>query len=130
MDVESIPARLACYDALAAAARHKVGSAAPPAAATKPSSSEVASFGTPAARVVERDDGRQELHDKINALQRTPAGAWIVTLASGQVWRQTVPEHFNLTAGDEVRISPSKWGESYRLSSGSLRGFIQVERVK
>jgi hypothetical protein len=53
-----------------------------------------------------------------------------VTLANGQVWRQTFSERYNLLVGQEVRVYPSGFGQNFRLSSKASRGFIQVERIR
>ena len=91
---------------------------------------DAATFGKTPAQVVKGVDGQQELHATVAALHAAPqGGAWIITLSNGQVWRQTVPEPFNLKQGYAVRIYPSRWGTSYRLSTEQIHGFIQVERI-
>jgi hypothetical protein len=91
---------------------------------------DAATFGKTPAKVVKGADGQQELHDTIAALKAAPqGGAWIITLSNGQVWRQTEPEPYNLKQGYAVRIYPSRWGTSYRLSTEQIHGFIQVERI-
>lgn len=69
------------------------------------------------------------LVDTVAELSQFRPNQWTVTLASGQVWRQMLPKRFFLREGSEVRIAPSRWGESYRLTSEGLAGFIQVERI-
>ena len=86
-------------------------------------------FGKPEQRIFESDDGDQELFDRIMGLQKAPDG-WIVTLASGQVWRQMHTKRYDLHEGQEVKISPTRWGSSYRLSVKELGSFIQVERIR
>jgi hypothetical protein len=54
----------------------------------------------------------------------------MITLDNGQVWRQMQPKRYPLQPGYDVRIYSSRWGNSYRLSSPILNGFIQVERVR
>ncbi len=66
----------------------------------------------------------------ITALREIQPGRVEVTLANGQVWRQTYSDSYNLALGHEVKIYPSGFGQYFRLSSTELRGFIQVERVK
>jgi hypothetical protein len=123
MDIEDRSDRMRCYDALADQVRAR---SRPPASEEK-----VRSFGQDSsARVVDGEEGREELHDRIEQLKSTPTGRWIVTLASGQVWQQTVTSSYSLRKGMEVRIYPTRWGNSYRLSAQGLKGFIQVERVK
>lgn len=93
------------------------------------SASSVESFGREQARVVENEDGREELVDVVSEID-TYRNMLTITLASGQVWRQTHTKRFNLRKGDEVRIYPSRWGESFRLETDRLNGFIQVGRVQ
>jgi hypothetical protein len=117
MDIKDGSERMRCYDALADEVRAR--------------SETVRSFGKESpARVVDTEEGHEELHDRIEALRMNPPGRWIVTLASGQVWRQSFTGSYNLRKGMDVRIYRSKWGNSYRLSAQGLNGFIQVERVK
>jgi hypothetical protein len=70
-----------------------------------------------------------EFYARIAALGRAQDG-WIVTLENGQVWRQMETRRYNLRTGQEVRIYPTRWGNSYRLSVSELGSFIQVERIK
>ena len=66
----------------------------------------------------------------VAALRAIQPGRVEVTLANGQVWRQTYSDSYNLLVGHEVKIYPSGFGQYFRLSAPELRGFIQVERVK
>jgi hypothetical protein len=120
MDIKESAERIRCYDALADTVR-----------ARKPAKEEeVQAFGKESARVVEADEGRQELHDRIASLRTAPTGRWIVTLASGQVWHQTVTGSYSLRTGMDVRIYPTRFGNGFRLQAQDLKGFIQVERIK
>jgi hypothetical protein len=128
MDIGSTAERIRCYDALADEVRARSRT---PVAATPNPDEKLGSFGKESRpRVVDTKDDRAELHDRIEALRTTPSGAWIVTLASGQVWQQSIPGSYNLSRGQEVRIYPSKWGSTYRLAAQDRSGFIQVQRVK
>ena len=100
-----------------------------PSADESAKATPVESFGRERARVVENEDGREELRDVVTDIE-TYRNMLTITLASGQVWRQTHTRRFNLREGDEVRIYPSAWGESYRLETDRLNGFIQVGRVQ
>lgn len=82
----------------------------------------------PAAQQVTRD-GVTELVDTIAALTYHSENRWQITLRSGQIWRQQITKSYFLEKGDPVRIRPSGWGNSYRLYSERLGGFIQVERI-
>jgi hypothetical protein len=70
-----------------------------------------------------------EIQARIAELRETVPNAYLVTLDNGQVWRQTVPKQYPLQAGHPVRIYYSRW-RSYRLTNDTLKGFIQVERVR
>jgi hypothetical protein len=99
-------------------------------APTRAGDDDPATFGKTPAQVVKGSDGQQELLATVAALKSAPqGGSWIITLSNGQVWRQTIPEPFNLKEGYAVRIYPSRWGTAYRLSAQQIHGFIQVERV-
>jgi hypothetical protein len=95
---------------------------------------QVETFGrteTPAARVVEGTDGKTELVDTVAALKQLTPTQWLITLKSGQQWRQVTGKTYRLKVGDEVKIYPanSAFGESYRLSNARVSGQIAVERV-
>jgi len=100
----------------------------------------VASFGTEnaavgqnraaTARVLENADGEQELVDLITLLDMKVPNQWEITLASGQVWRQINSKRFRLREGMEVRIYPSPFRGSFRLSASNINGFIQVRRIQ
>ena len=86
-------------------------------------------FGKKVPDVVKDEEGRDVLFDRIAALQKSQSG-WVVTLDSGQVWRQMYTKRYNLREGQQVKIEPTIWGNAYRLSVSKLGGFIQVERIK
>ena len=105
-----------------------------------PESDAVGEFGLEAAttasnreataRVLESDDGAQELVDTITKLDERVLNQWEVTLASGQVWQQINSKRYRLREGMEVRIYASPFGGSFRLSATNLNGFIQVRRIQ
>lgn len=124
--------------------------AAPTAAATAPappsaSTATVTAPATPAAQdnfgrerqmAYEEDKRREEaskatgeLRATILEIQKRMDGLMTFTLDNGQVWRQTVPQHYALRQGMPVRLYYSRW-RAYRLTNERLRGFIQVERVR
>ena len=94
----------------------------------------------PAPRNAQRSDSdearedaeeRTELIGTIAALRETVPNSYLITLENGQVWRQMRPRSFyNLQVGHRVRIYPTGWGKSYRLTVDELNGFIQVERIR
>lgn len=122
MDIRESAERIRCYNALADEVRARELPAA--------SERKVQSYGNESARVVDTEERSEELHDRVASLKRVLPDRWIVTLASGQVWRQTVTASYNLREGMEVRIYPTRFGNGYRLSAQGLKGFIQVERIK
>lgn len=94
---------------------------------------DVDSFGKVSAtenvRVIEGTDGKSELIDKVASIERLLPNLVLITLQSGQKWRQMVDKRYPVSVGDEVRIYPSRWGDAYRLSATRVSGYIQVERV-
>jgi hypothetical protein len=136
-------ARLDCFDKLARSAPGRSVETAPspaPAAAVDPQSAVAPQTAgdtpAPAASVTSRrevraaDRAEREVMSSVTALREIQPGRVEVTLANGQVWRQTYSDRYNLLVGHEVKIYPSGFGQYFRLSSTELRGFIQVERVK
>jgi hypothetical protein len=80
------------------------------------------------ARASEREE--LEVTSRVAGLREIQPGRVEVTLANGQVWRQTASDRYNLLVGHEVRVYPSGFGQSFRLTSKETRGYIQVERVR
>lgn len=97
-----------------------------PTVATEPT--PVAEFGQPAARVEPDADGAETLVDRVVEARRVEPTKWLLTLQSGQRWRQSVGKSYVIRPGDTVRISPSAWGSDFRLSVEGRRGYIQVTR--
>lgn len=85
-------------------------------------------FGRPEQRIETNKDGEDILYDRIQSLQKGPDG-WLITLASGQVWKELYNRPYNLEEGMEVKISPGMLG-SYHLSSSKQKRFIYVKRIK
>ena len=82
------------------------------------------------ARVLETDDGEKELVDLVARLDGKVPNQWEITLESGQVWYQINSKRFRLREGMQVRIYPSPFGGSFRLSASNMNGFIQVRRIQ
>ena len=101
----------------------------PQAAVAGGSEDRVSSFGRE-PRIEENEEGREELHETVAALQQPRPNQWLITLGSGQTWYQVHTRRYNLREGDEVRIYSSDWGKNYRLETPRLSGFIQVRRVE
>jgi hypothetical protein len=138
-------ARLDCFDKLARPAPgrsvEKTSSPAPPAAVAPQRTAAAPSTAAntapaPAASATSKREARAadraelEVMSSITALREILPGRVEVTLANGQVWRQTHSDPYNLLVGHEVKIYPSGFGKYFRLSSTEVRGFTQVERVK
>jgi hypothetical protein len=66
----------------------------------------------------------------VKELHEVLPNAWQITLENGQVWRQTVSKRYELRAGAQVRIYSTRWGSASRLTSDTINGYIQVERVR
>jgi hypothetical protein len=105
---------------------HAATRATAPAVASEPT--PVAEFGQPAARVEPDAEGAEILIDRVVEARRVEPTKWLLTLQSGQLWRQSVGKSYVIRPGDTVRISPSSWGSDYRLSVEGRRGYIQVTR--
>jgi hypothetical protein len=76
------------------------------------------------------DAETREFRGTIAALREIAPNRFLITMTDGQVWRQTRSEIYPLQVGTRVRIYPTRWGSSYRLTVEELRGFIQVDRVQ
>lgn len=146
-EIEDAAERVACYDRVVDRISGRNASGAPENGAPRTPSS-----GTPAdgggapqdelfgrSRVESERTLRQTfgiqappagIAVKVAALARAPDRTLVITLDNGQVWRQTVPMPYRLREGLEVRLYPSRWGDTYRLTNDQLRGYIQVERVR
>lgn len=81
------------------------------------------------AEVSTDESGNEHLHDTIASLEKRNE-LWILTLSSGQVWRQSVARNMNLRAGDEIEIFQEGIGNGFRLTTPRLSGFIRVDRVR
>lgn len=148
-------ARLACYDTLArpgqAAAATVSPTPAQPTAPTAAPSVQAASVtsaapaaiakAAPAApelapkesfgKQVPRSEQVEEvLVDKVAAIKEVEPKKMQITLANGQVWKQSIGKSFMLRPNDTVRITGSPWGDSFRLEKDGKPGYIQVQRLR
>ena len=102
-----------------------------PAAATAPAPASASDYppiaGSQRAAPAE---SRPDIVSTIVELRETVPNAYMITLANGQVWRQMRPKIYRLRVGHAVRIYPTHWGSSFRLTVEELRSYIQVERVQ
>ena len=78
----------------------------------------------------DRNNRDTELIARIAVIKELNPNRKLITLENGQVWEQQGTKVFAMKAGDEVRIYPSRWGNSYRLASQSHNGFITVQRLQ
>jgi len=75
------------------------------------------------------DEAESVIVARIASFREMEPDAYLITLDNGQVWRQSSPKDYFLREGAEVRLNPTRWGESYRLTDPDVGNFIQVERV-
>jgi hypothetical protein len=66
----------------------------------------------------------------VTELRQTVPNSYVITLDNGQVWRQRRPKRYPMRPGQAVKIYPSRWGNSFRLTAADLNGFIEVERIR
>ena len=104
----------------APAADVPANTAAPEAATTASSSSTDTAAG---------GESREMTDTVVEVRQREP-GMLMVTLSSGQVWRQVNGRAYALKPGMQIRLYRGLFGGSWRITNDDLKGFIQVERVK
>lgn len=136
VDLESPEERRACYGAeVDAAVRERERSAAtaapaaPPAQERRPPDREDAA-ARPQRAKRDGSEGQPTLVAKIAALRETVPNTYLITLDNDEVWRQTRPKWHPLRVGQEVKIYPTSWGNSFRLFVDGLSGYIQVERAR
>lgn len=123
VELESEVERLACYDRLATSARTD--------RAEDGDGKKSVRAPTVPQRLAERaPEGPAEITSTITALEEYLPNAYQVTLANGQIWRQIESKRYPLRVGYTVRVYPSRWADSYRLSAEELNGFIRIEPVQ
>jgi hypothetical protein len=142
VEIASPDERFACYERRVDAARRgaaEPGTGAadrPPTAAQQEVSREEATPSAPRnadidVRAASRNEPEsRELVGMIASLRETVPNSYLITLENGQVWRQTTARAYPLQPGQQVRIYPTNWGDSFRLTSANSKGFIQVRRVR
>lgn len=92
--------------------------------------SKLRNFGHNTQASISTDiNGQDELHDTITELALRQ-NLLIITLSSGQIWKQEIPRRFNLREGDAITIYQGGISNGYRLSTDRLSGFIQIKRLK
>ena len=83
-----------------------------------------------AERTAAAEAAENEIVATITALRERGPNAYLITLDNGQMWDQVRPEWYPLRPGQQVRLYPTNWGSSYRLSAIEHGGFIQVTQVR
>lgn len=71
-----------------------------------------------------------EIVATVTSLRELAPNTFIIYLDNDQVWKQNRPKQYRLSVGAEVRLRPTQWGTSYRLTDPNLASFIQVERIR
>jgi hypothetical protein len=148
VDLESAEERFACYEARVDAALEERRAARPTAApgGTADASPAPAATTQVEVRASERvaasqsrstneraggeGEDAEEFFGTVAELQETVPNSYLITLDNGQVWRQNRPKRYLLRPGQRVRIYPTPWGSSFRLTAEDVNGYIQVERVR
>jgi hypothetical protein len=123
--------------ALAASAPPRNASTAAATAASTQPASTAATFGQetlpPTARASTSQQEEPALLSSITALRAVRPQLYAISLANGQVWRQTEASDIALFlhVGDDVRIAKGTLG-SYRLSTASTgaKNWVRVTRLK
>jgi len=81
-------------------------------------------------RAAAAEAAENEIHATITALRERGPNSWLITLDNGQMWDQVRPQWYPLRPGQQVRLYPTNWGSSYRLSALERGGYIQVTQVR
>ena len=81
-------------------------------------------------RAAAAEAAENEIHATITALRQRGPNSWLITLDNGQMWDQVRPQWYPLRPGQQVRLYPTNWGSSYRLSALERGGYIQVTQVR
>jgi hypothetical protein len=91
-----------------------------------PRNAENRAVGEPAESTADQN----EFHGTIVSFQERVPFSYVITLDNGQIWEQVEPKKYPLRPGMEVRIYPTRWGRTYRLSGAGTGGYIRVQRVR
>lgn len=81
-------------------------------------------------RAAAAEAAENEIRATITALRERGPNSWLITLDNGQMWDQVRPQWYPLRPGQQVRLYPTNWGSSYRLSALERGGYIQVTQVR
>jgi hypothetical protein len=100
----------------------------PPTGDERRATSRAEQQGTKESRKLER--AVDEYFGTVTAFRARQPNRFLITLDNGQVWEQTAAKRYPLRRGLQVRIYPTTWGPSYRLTGLDTGGFIQVQRVQ
>jgi hypothetical protein len=154
LDLETREQQIACYLARAdeaveahvpgatAAGNHDPGEPSgassparsdPPSAPNRPAQPQSRQQPAPPAAAAASeapDEAETEIVATITSVREVQPNVYAIELDNGQAWRQSSPKRYFLREGAEVRLVPTRWGESYRLTDPDVGNFIQVERVR
>jgi hypothetical protein len=75
-------------------------------------------------------DESDDIVARVTSVREVEPHQYMIELDNGQVWKQNRPKRYNLRVDAEVRLYPTHWGSSYRLTDPEVKGFIQVERLQ
>jgi hypothetical protein len=75
------------------------------------------------------EEAPDQIRAEVTAAERRPDRTFEISLANGQVWRQTEATSFSVKAGDKVRIKAGMMGAYYLRREGDGRT-IRVKRVR
>jgi hypothetical protein len=145
LEIESPEERLACFEKRVDTAIQE-GSTAPSPATTPPSPATATTPPVPAPATTSPSPATATTppapapatasaseYPPIAGSQRAasaPAESRPDVVSTITELRETVPNAYIITLENAVRIYPSNWGDSYRLTVEELRSHIQVERVQ
>jgi len=85
----------------------------------------VADFGL--QKTVEKDLGK--LYFKVTEVKKDPYGAFIITLANGQVWKQSESDRYKVNKGQTIYIEKGALS-SYLLGTDDRNSTTRVKRLK
>lgn len=130
VNLESADERFACYEAQVqdVLEERDATPVSPPADADEPRRAAEETARERGATDEERSDSAEVIGTITGLRERLP-DSYVITLDNGQVWEQVRPKWYPLRPGLKVRIYPTVWGSSLRLTAVDGNGYIQVQRA-
>lgn len=117
--------RVACYDEIAE--NHTLDKSVKPKE-IKSTSSEVTDFGI--AKIESTLKGEPALIDEVVEIKEYSPNKRLITLSSGQVWKQMLSGRFLVREKDSIKIYKKGGRKNYTLSVEGRKASIQVERIR